>query len=140
MEKNPTLLFVAAAALINENRKILMQTRPLGKSMAGLWEFPGGKIESMETPEKALARELQEELNVEINPEKLVAMSFASEPLDEKNLLLLLYCIDEWEGEITPKEGQKYDWFSLEQLRKLKMPPADIPLVENLNKLLSYKD
>ncbi len=136
MEKKPTLLFVVALALIDENQKILMQIRPLGKSMAGLWEFPGGKVEKGELPEDALVREINEELNISISAQNLTPTCFASEPLGEKNLLLLLYTADKWEGDIIAKEDQKFDWFDLDSISKLDMPPADIPLVANLKKIL----
>ena len=136
MEKNPTTLFVAAAAIVDNNEKILMQTRPLGKPMAGLWEFPGGKVELGETPEAALSRELQEELNISVDPQNMHPSCFASEALGSKQLLLLLYITEKWQGDITPREGQKYDWFDIEQLAQLDMPPADIPLVETLKKIL----
>ncbi len=136
MEKKPTLLFVVALALIDENQKILMQIRPLGKSMAGLWEFPGGKVEKGELPEDALVREINEELNISISAQNLTPTCFASEPLGEKNLLLLLYTADKWEGDIIAKEDQKFDWFDLDTISKLDMPPADIPLVANLKKIL----
>lgn len=137
MENNPTLLFVVAAALIGENNKILMQTRPLGRSMAGLWEFPGGKVEADEKPERALARELYEELNVQIDTQNLVPTCFASQALGKKHLLLLLYICREWSGDINAREGQHYDWFKIEDMADLDMPPADIPLVANLHKILS---
>ncbi len=136
MENKPTLLFVVALALIDQNGKILMQTRPLGKSMAGLWEFPGGKVEEAELPEFAIIRELKEELNISISRQDLKPTCFASEPLGEKSLLLLLYMADKWHGDIIAKEGQKFDWFDLDSILELAMPPADIPLVENLKKIL----
>lgn len=137
MEKNPTLLLVVAIALINESRKILMQTRPLGKNMAGLWEFPGGKVETGETPEQAVVRELKEELNIEIKVENLSQSCFASEALGQKHLILLLYTAHRWTGDIIPKEGQQYDWYDIDALTQLDMPPADIPLVASLRKILS---
>ncbi len=136
MENNPTLLFVVAAAIMNEKKKILMQTRPLGKSMAGLWEFPGGKVEMGEIPEFALVRELKEELNIDIEADKLRPSCFASEALESKHLLLLLYIVDEWHGEITAQEEQDYGWFAIDQLSSLEMPPADIPLVKTLSKIM----
>lgn len=136
MEKKPTLLFVVALALVKDNQKILMQTRPLGKSMAGLWEFPGGKVEKGELPELALVREIREELNISISAQDLTPTCFASEPLGAKNLLLLLYIADKWEGEVIAKEGQQFDWFDLDAISKLDMPPADIPLVANLKKIM----
>lgn len=136
MEKKPTLLFVVALALIDENQKILLQTRPLGKSMAGLWEFPGGKVEKGELPEDALVREAKEELNISILAQNLTPTCFASEPLDEKHLILLLYIADKWDGDIIAKENQQFDWFDINEISKLDMPPADIPLVVNLKKIL----
>lgn len=140
MEKKPTLLFVVALALIDEYQKILLQIRPLGKSMAGLWEFPGGKVEDGELPEFALIRELKEELNISLLPQNLIPTCFASEPLGEKNLLLLLYMADKWDGDIVAKEGQSFDWFDLDSISELDMPPADIPLVTNLKKILRNRD
>ncbi len=139
MEKIPTIIFVVALALIDQNEKILMQTRPLGKSMAGLWEFPGGKVEEGELPEDALVREIKEELNIGISTQNLTPTCFASEPLGDKNLLLLLYSADKWDGDIIAKEEQKFDWFDLDMLSKLDMPPADIPLVANLKKILNNR-
>lgn len=136
MEKNPTLIFVTAVALIDETKKILMQTRPLGKDMAGLWEFPGGKVEAGETPEAALVRELKEELNIDILEENLTQTCFASEPLGQKHLILLLYTATQWDGQMIAKEGQAMDWFDLDALAGLNMPPADIPLVATLRKIL----
>ena len=139
MENKPTLLFVVAIALMDQNGKILMQTRPLGKTMAGLWEFPGGKVEEGELPDFAIVRELKEELNISISRENLIPACFASEPLGNRYLLLLLYIADIWSGDIIAREGQKFDWFDLDELSKLKMPPADIPLVANLRKILQNR-
>lgn len=136
MESNPTLLFVVAAAIIDKDKKILLQNRPLGKTMAGLWEFPGGKVEQGELPEFALVRELKEELNIEIDTKKLRPSCFASEALGSKHLLLLLYIVDEWYGKVAAQEEQDYDWFTMDQILKLDMPPADIPLVSMLRKII----
>lgn len=132
MENNPTLLFVVAAALINEKREILVQKRPEGKPMAGLWEFPGGKLEPGETPEQALSRELQEELNIEVSESDLEPMSFASEPLGTKSLLLLLYKCKHWKGRVESQELAELQWVSLQKLQDLEMPPADGPLVDRM--------
>ncbi len=137
MEKNPTFLFVVAAAIIKNNGTILMQTRPQGKSMEGLWEFPGGKVENHETPENALVRELKEELDIEVFEKNLSPTSFASEALGSKHLILLLYKIEKWQGIISPREKQRYDWFEIDDLPSLEMPPADIPLVEMLRRILT---
>jgi len=132
MEKNPTHLFVVAAAMRDSHGKFLVQKRPEGKSMAGLWEFPGGKVEVGEAPDKALVRELREELGVDVDCSDLHALTFASEPLGDKQLILLLYICDRWEGELQALESNEFLWLEAEKLRNLKMPPADEPLVKNL--------
>ena len=132
MENIPTYLFVVAAALIDRNRNILVQQRPEGKPMAGLWEFPGGKIETGETPEHALVRELEEELGIVVDETTLSPVAFASEPLGEKHLLLLLYTCRDWEGDVQNLESADMKWLPLEELLHLEMPPADIPLVTQL--------
>lgn len=132
MEKNPTLLFVVAAALMNERQEVLVQKRPEGKPMAGLWEFPGGKLEQGETPEVALSRELEEELNIQTVTADFEPITFASEPLEDRSLLLLLYKCRRWSGQLESQEMAEIQWVSLKQLKKLKMPPADGPLVDRL--------
>ncbi len=132
MENNPTYLFVVAAALVDQNDNILVQQRPNGKPMAGLWEFPGGKVEAGETPEDALVRELQEELGLAVDRASLSPLAFASEPLDNKHLLLLLYTCHQWTGEATNIESTAIKWLPAKELRHLEMPPADQPLVEQL--------
>lgn len=132
MENNPTYLFVVAAALIDRNRNILVQQRPEGKPMAGLWEFPGGKVEAGETPEDALVRELEEELGVVVKSDALSPIAFASEPLGSKHLLLLLYTCSDWTGEAQNLESSDMKWLPLTELQHLDMPPADIPLVTQL--------
>ncbi len=136
MENNPTYLFVVAAALVDENRNILVQKRPPGKPMAGLWEFPGGKVESGETPEKALVRELKEELGLAIETGALTPVAFASEALGEKHLLLLLYTCHDWTGEAQNLESSDVKWLPLSELQHLDMPPADVPLVAQLMTVL----
>ncbi|MGL5839619.1 MAG: (deoxy)nucleoside triphosphate pyrophosphohydrolase [Sphingorhabdus sp.] len=136
MKKNPTLLFVAAAALVRGDGYILLQKRPQGRDMAGLWEFPGGKIEEGEKPEAALARELNEELGIFVRADALHPACFASASLDSKDLLLLLYICRNWSGVPHPQENQEIGWFTIEQMRHLPMPPADLPLLELLEKLL----
>jgi 8-oxo-dGTP diphosphatase len=136
MEKNPTMLFVVAGALISQANEILVQKRPVGKSMAGLWEFPGGKVESHETPESALVRELKEELGIVIDPEKMVPATFASEPLGDRNLLLLLYICREWHGEVQALESLEMQWVTIDSIRALAMPPADAPFIDYLAKAL----
>ena len=100
MEKNPTYLFVAAAALIDQNGRILVQKRPEGKPMAGLWEFPGGKVEAGETPEAALVRELAEELGIDVKELDIEPVTFASEAVEDQHLILLLYICRKWTGHI----------------------------------------
>jgi 8-oxo-dGTP diphosphatase len=129
MEKNPTMLFVVAAALTNQAGEILLQKRPEGRQMAGLWEFPGGKVDSGESPESALARELLEELDVVVDPFDLHPFSFASEPLGNRNLLLLLYICDIWQGDPKPLESPEIRWLKPTDMHMLPMPPADKPLV-----------
>ncbi len=136
MENNPTYLFVVAAALIDDKGNILVQQRPQGKAMAGLWEFPGGKVEVGETPEEALARELLEELGLIVATEALSPIAFASEPLAAKHLLLLLYTCQDWTGEAQNLESSDMKWLPLAELQNLEMPPADIPLVQQLMAVL----
>jgi 8-oxo-dGTP diphosphatase len=133
MEKKPTILLVVAAALINERSQILLQLRPEGRSMAGLWEFPGGKVEATETPQQALIRELKEELGIEVSPDSLMPITFASEPLANQNLLLLLFACKTWVGEPMALESPEIAWVSLQEMRSRPMPPADAPFIEALN-------
>ena len=136
MKKIPTTLLVVAAALVDENGRILLQKRPIGRSMAGLWEFPGGKLEDGETPEAALARELAEELAIGIDIANLVPACFASAVVGDRPLLLMLYICTIWEGEPVAVESPELGWFSINEMAALAMPPADIPLIELLKKLL----
>ena len=136
MEKNPTMLFVVAAALTNQAGEILLQRRPEGRQMAGLWEFPGGKVDSGESPESALVRELEEELGVVVEPGNLHPLAFASEPLGDRNLLLLLYICRTWQGDPKPLESPEIRWLRPEDMSALPMPPADRPLVVALEQRL----
>lgn len=135
MEKNPTTLFVVAAALTNESGEILLQKRPDDASMGGLWEFPGGKVETGESPEVALVRELFEELGIAVNVGDLVPETFASEPLGDRNLLLLLYRCVHWQGTPTPHFASEIQWVHPNNMAKLPMPPADYPLVDRLKRI-----
>jgi len=126
------LLLVVAAALFDAEGRVLLARRPEGKSMAGLWEFPGGKIEPGETPEAALKRELFEELTVEIDPKKLEPIKFASFSYPEFHLLMPLYACREWIGTPTATEGQMLDWVHVEDLHRYEAPAADIPLFDYL--------
>lgn len=125
------LLLVVAAALLDGAGRILVQQRPSGKPMAGLWEFPGGKVEPGELPEAALVRELEEELGLMLDPAALVPATFASAPLGEgaPHLLLLLYSARSWTGIPEPRHASALKWASTAELRTLPMPPADIPLI-----------
>lgn len=136
MKKNPTILCVVAAALVRGDDEILLQKRPQGRSMAGLWEFPGGKIEEGESPEVALVREVKEELGVEIRADDLLPACFASAAIGDRPLLLLLYVCRQWTGEPQPLESPELGWFTLKQMGDLDMPPADLPLIVLLEKLL----
>ena len=129
------LLPVVAAALIDAQGRVLLQQRPPGKAMAGLWEFPGGKVERGESPEAALIRELDEELRIAVDPPALAPLAFASAALGERHLLLLLYVVDCWTGEPRAIEATALAWVHPRDMRALAMPPADVPLVEALARL-----
>jgi 8-oxo-dGTP diphosphatase len=127
---------VVAAALIDRAGRVLVQQRPPGKTMAGLWEFPGGKLEPGETPEAALIRELEEELGITVSAAALSPAAFASEPLGDRHLLLLLYICRDWTGEAQALDAVALDWVDIAGLRALAMPPADQPLIDLLEALL----
>ena len=131
------MLLVVAAALIDAEDRMLVQQRAPHRSMAGLWEFPGGKIEPDETPEQALVRELAEELGIGIAAEALRPVAFASEPLGARHLLLLLYAARDWMGEPQALDASAIRWARVDELRTLPMPPADVPLVEAMARLLA---
>lgn len=130
------LLLVAAAALTDVDRRVLIAQRPTGKSMAGLWEFPGGKVDPGETPEAALVRELREELGIEVCLECLAPFTFASHAYETFHLLMPLFLCNTWEGEITPREGQEIAWVRASRLGDYPMPPADLPLIPYLRDFL----
>jgi 8-oxo-dGTP diphosphatase len=130
-------LFVVAVALVDRAGRVLVQQRPAGKQLAGLWEFPGGKVEPGETPEAALVRELSEELGIAVAPDALRPLTFASEPLADRHLLLLLYLCREWEGEPQALDAVALAWHAPSSLRGLAMPPADLPFVAVLEKALN---
>jgi len=129
-------VFVAACALVDVDGRVLVAQRPETKSMAGLWEFPGGKVEPGELPEQALIRELKEELDVDITESCLAPFTFASHAYDTFHLFMPLYVCRRWGGAVRPVEGQKLQWLKPVQMRDLPMPPADIPLVAMLRDLL----
>jgi 8-oxo-dGTP diphosphatase len=133
---NQTLLLVAAAALVDVDGRVLVQQRPEGKAMAGLWEFPGGKVEGDESLEQTLIRELKEELDIDVTAACLAPFTFASHAYDEFRLLMPLFVCRVWEG--TPKsvEGQALQWLRPMRMGDLAMPPADRPLVAMLRDLL----
>lgn len=130
------MLFVVAAALTNESGEILLQKRPEGRHMAGLWEFPGGKVEQGELPESALIRELREELCIDVDAADLVPVTFASEALEDRHLLLLLYICRKWKGDPVAVEAPQIAWTTLTEMRGLPMPPADAPFIDILEKLI----
>lgn len=126
------LVLVAAAALFDAEGRVLLARRPEGKSMAGLWEFPGGKVEAGESPEDALARELFEELMVKIDVKNLESMKFASFSYPDFHLLMPLYACRKWEGTPRGAEGQQLAWVRVENLHTYDAPPADLPLFDFL--------
>lgn len=130
------LLFVAAAALVDRDGRVLVQQRPPGKSLAGLWEFPGGKVEPGEAPEAALIRELAEELGIETDRACLAPAVFASEPLGAAHLILLVYVCRKWTGTPHPHHATALRWVRPVELHALPMPPADRPLVALLEALI----
>lgn len=130
------IVLVAACALVDMDGRVLLAQRPEGKSLAGLWEFPGGKVESGEVPEVALIRELHEELGITVKPACLAPLSFASHGYETFHLLMPLYVCRRWEGSVTGREGQALKWVKPRALRDYPMPPADEPLVAALLDLL----
>lgn len=122
--------------MVDRDGRVLVQQRPPGTSMAGLWEFPGGKLEPGETPEAALIRELAEELGVEVDHACLAPACFASEPLDERHLLLLVYALRKWKGVPEARHATALRWVRPIELYALDMPPADRPLIGLLEALL----
>lgn len=129
-------LIVVAVALVDVDGRILVQQRPEGKPMAGLWEFPGGKLVAGETPEAALVRELEEELAIDVETACLAPACFASEALGDRHLLLLLYVCRKWSGTPRPLAATALRWVRVNDLHNLDMPPADKPLIGLLDALL----
>ena len=130
------IVLVAACALIDADGRVLIAERPAGRSMAGLWEFPGGKIEAGERPEETLIRELKEELGIVVSEPCLAPLTFASHIYPTFHLLMPLYVCRRWEGIVAPMEGQELAWVKPNRLRDYPMPPADEPLVSHLTTLL----
>ena len=131
-----SILHVVAAAMVDGDGRVLLQRRPQGKPMAGLWEFPGGKIESGETPEMALVRELHEELGISTHESCLAPAGFASAALGDRHLLLLLFACRKWQGTPEPRHADALQWVRPAQMFALDMPPADLPLIGLLDALL----
>jgi len=123
------VVLVSAVALIDADGRVLMARRPEGKAMAGLWEFPGGKVEAGETPEAALIRELDEELGISTHASCLAPLTFASHAYPDFHLLMPLFACRRWQGTPVSREGQALRWARVQELRDLPMPPADVPLV-----------
>ena len=130
------MLFVVAAALIDSDGRVLLSKRPEGKNLAGLWEFPGGKVETTERPEFALIRELKEELDIDVTESCLAPLTFASHAYADFHLFMPLYVCRRWKRHVTPMEHQEIKWVRARDLRKYPMPPADIPLIPFLEDLL----
>jgi 8-oxo-dGTP diphosphatase len=130
------VILVVACALIDTDGRVLLAERPAGRPMAGLWEFPGGKVETGETPEQTLIRELKEELAIVVNEACLAPLTFASHAYPDFHLLMPLYVCRRWEGTVTAQEGQKLAWVRPNRLRDYPMPPADEPLVSHLTALI----
>ncbi len=130
------LVLVAACALVDPDGRVLLAQRPAGKPMAGLWEFPGGKIESGERPEQSLMRELKEELGIDVDAACLAPLTFASHAYPDFHLLMPLYICRRWNGMVKALEGQNVRWVRASRLRDYPMPPADEPLVSHLILLL----
>jgi 8-oxo-dGTP diphosphatase len=130
------MLLVAACALIDVDGRVLIAQRPPGKAMAGLWEFPGGKVEPGERPEQTLIRELREELGIVVSESCLAPLTFASHGYPEFHLLMPLYVCRRWEGTVTAREHARLAWVKPNRLRDYPMPPADEPLIPHLAALL----
>jgi len=136
LSPNRRMVLVAAAALIDDQGRVLLAQRPQGKSMAGLWEFPGGKVDAGELPEIALVRELREELGIETSPGCLLPLTFASHAYDDFHLLMPVFACRVWQGVPQPREGQKLVWAHKKEWRDYPMPPADDVILPILFELL----
>jgi 8-oxo-dGTP diphosphatase len=130
------LTLVVACALVDPDKRVLIAQRPEGKALAGLWEFPGGKLEAGERPEATLIRELHEEIGITVKEACLAPLTFASHAYEDFHLLMPLYICRRWEGSVVAREGQKLAWVRPNKLRDYPMPPADIPLIPHLIDLL----
>lgn len=132
-DRTEMILTVVAAALFDSRGRVLVQRRPAGKHHAGLWEFPGGKVDPEERPEAALVRELAEELGIVVDPAALTPVAFASEPIGERHLVLLLYRCAAWAGEPVALDAAEIRWMAVGDLHMLEMPPADRPFIAVLS-------
>ncbi|MEW6644535.1 MAG: 8-oxo-dGTP diphosphatase MutT [Pseudomonadota bacterium] len=130
------LTLVVACALVDADNRVLIAQRPEGKTLAGLWEFPGGKLDPGERPEQALIRELHEELGITVREACLAPLTFASHGYDDFHLLMPLYICRRWDGTPAAREGQALAWVRANKLRDYPMPPADLPLIPHLTGLL----
>ena len=130
-------VLVAACALVDVDGRVLIARRPEGKTMAGLWEFPGGKVEAGELPEQTLIRELMEELGIDVTQACLAPLTFASHRYPDFHLLMPLWICRRWEGIVTAREGQELAWVRPQRLKDYAMPPADEPLIPHLIELLA---
>lgn len=130
------IVLVAACALVDADGRVLLAQRPAGKPMAGLWEFPGGKVEAGERPEETLIRELKEELAITVKEACLAPLTFASHAYSDFHLLMPLYVCRRWEGTVIAMEKQQLAWVKPNRLRDYEMPPADVPLIAHLMALL----
>jgi 8-oxo-dGTP diphosphatase len=130
------LTVVVACALVDVDNRVLIAQRPPGKALAGLWEFPGGKLEPGERPEATLIRELHEEIGITVQEACLAPLTFASHAYADFHLLMPLYICRRWEGDVRAREGQKLAWVRANKLRGYEMPPADLPLIPHLIDLL----
>lgn len=129
-------ILISAVALVDTDGRVLLASRPKGKHLEGMWEFPGGKVEAEETPEAALIRELKEELAIDVEESCLSAFTFVTHHYEEKSILLLLYVCRKWQGIPEAQEGQELIWKRPNDMGGLQMPPADVPLVAMLRDLL----
>lgn len=132
----PKVVYVAAVVLVDNDGRVLLAERPAGKKLAGLWEFPGGKIEAGETPEQALVRELKEELDIDTSQTCLAPLTFASHRYDDFHLFMPVFVCRVWKGVVAAQEGQRIAWVFPKDFDKYPMPPADIPLIPVLRDLL----
>ena len=130
------LTVVVACALVDADKRVLIAQRPQGKPLAGLWEFPGGKLEPGERPEATLIRELHEEIGITVREACLAPLTFASHGYQDFHLLMPLYVCRRWEGDVVAREGQNLAWVRANKLRGFAMPPADLPLIPHLEDLL----